>query len=35
MTSLLENEIKHLDEKYRSGNVLVSDEKFDQLESNL
>ena len=35
MTSLLENEIKHLDEKYRSGNALVSDEKFDQLESNL
>ena len=35
MTSLLENEIKHLDERYRSGNTLVSDEKFDQLESNL
>ena len=35
MTSLLENKIKYLDEQYRSGNALVSDAKFDQLEANL
>ena len=35
MTSSLENKIKYLDEQYRSGNALVSDAKFDQLEANL
>jgi len=35
MTSSLENKIKYLDEQYRSGNALVSDAKFDQLENNL
>ena len=35
MTSSLEKEIKYLDEQYRSGNALVSDAKFDQLEANL
>ena len=35
MTSSLENKIKYLDEQYRSGNALVSDAQFDQLEANL
>ena len=35
MTSSLENKIKYLDGQYRSGNALVSDAKFDQLENNL
>ena len=35
MTSSLENKIKYLDEQYRSGNDLVSDAQFDQLEANL
>ena len=35
MTSSLENKIKYLDEQYRSGNALVSDAQFDQLENNL
>ena len=35
MTSSLENKIKYLDEQYRSGNALVSDAEFDQLEANL
>ena len=35
MKSVLENEIKYLDEQYRSGNDFVSDAQFDQLEANL
>ena len=35
MTSSLEKKIKYLDEQYRSGNALVSDAQFDQLENNL
>ena len=31
----LEEKIKYFDDAYRSGNALISDKKFDQLENNL
>ena len=35
MGSLLEKNVKYLDEQYRIGNALISDKAFDQLERNL
>ena len=35
MGSLLEKNVKYLDEEYRIGNALISDKAFDQLERNL
>ena len=35
MSSLLEKNVKHLDEQYRIGDALISDKAFDQLERNL
>ena len=35
MSNYLEEKIKYFDDAYRSGNALISDEKFDQLENNL
>ena len=35
MGSLLEKNVKYLDEQYRIGNALISDKAFDQLEKNL
>ena len=35
MGSLLEKDVKYLDEQYRIGNALISDKAFDQLERNL
>ncbi len=35
MSSLIEKNVKHLDEQYRIGNALISDKAFDQLERNL
>jgi len=35
MRSLLEKNVRYLDEQYRIGNALISDKAFDQLEKNL
>ena len=35
MSSYLEERIKYFDDAYRSGNALISDAQFDQLENNL
>ena len=35
MSSYLEERVKWYDENYRSGNALISDKQFDQLEKNL
>ena len=35
MTTYLEERIKWYDENYRSGNALITDKQFDQLERNL
>ena len=35
MGSLLEKNVKYLDEQYRIGIALISDKAFDQLERNL
>ena len=35
MGSLIEKNVKYLDEQYRIGNALISDKAFDQLERNL
>ena len=35
MITLLERNVKYLDEQYRIGNALISDAAFDQLERNL
>ena len=35
MSSLLEKNVSYLDEQYRIGNALISDNAFDQLERNL
>jgi len=35
MDSLLQKNVKYLDEQYRIGNALISDKAFDQLERNL
>ena len=35
MGSLLEKNVKYLDEQYRIGNALISDKAFEQLEKNL
>ena len=35
MSSYLEERIKWYDENYRSGNALITDKQFDQLEKNL
>ena len=35
MSSILEKNIKYLDEQYRIGNAIISDKAFDQLERNL
>ncbi len=35
MGTLLEKNVKYLDEQYRIGNALISDKAFDQLEKNL
>ena len=35
MSSLLEKNVKYLDEQYRTGNALISDKAFEQLERNL
>ena len=35
MSSILERDVKYLDEQYRIGNAIISDRAFDQLERNL
>ena len=35
MSNYLEERIKYYDDAYRSGNALISDAQFDQLENNL
>ena len=35
MSSYLEERVKWYDENYRSGNALITDNQFDQLEKNL
>tara|TARA_B100000965_G_C19586644_1_gene756062 strand:+ start:618 stop:1367 length:750 start_codon:yes stop_codon:yes gene_type:complete len=35
MASILEKDVKYLDEQYRIGNAIISDEAFDHLERNL
>ena len=35
MSSYLEERIKWYDDNYRSGNALITDKQFDQLEKNL
>ena len=35
MSSILERDVKYLDEQYRLGKAIISDEAFDQLEKNL
>ena len=35
MSSLLEKNVKYLDEQYRIGDALISEKAFDQLERNL
>ena len=35
MSSYLEERIRWYDDNYRSGNALISDAQFDQLENNL
>ena len=35
MVKLLERDVKYLDEQYRIGNALISDQAFQQLEKNL
>ena len=35
MSSYLEERIRWYDDNYRSGNALLSDDQFDQLENNL
>ena len=35
MNSILERDVKYLDEQYRIGNAIISDEAFDHLERNL
>ena len=35
MVSLLDRDVKYLDEQYRIGNALISDKAFEQLEKNL
>jgi len=35
MSSILERDVKYLDEQYRIGNAIISDAAFDQLERNL
>jgi DNA ligase (NAD+) len=35
MTTYLEEKIKYYDDEYRAGRALITDKKFDQLESNL
>jgi len=35
MPSILERDVKYLDEQYRIGNAIISDGAFDQLERNL
>ena len=34
MSNYLEERIKYYDDAYRSGNALISDAQFDQLENN-
>ena len=35
MSSILERDVKYLDEQYRLGKAIISDEAIDQLEKNL